>query len=92
MYDKQHIIKRKGHKEYFDIRKLYGSIYAACMTLRMHHEEAELLANMVSSEIEKKLADKKEITTKQLREIAATELEKYHPDATYMYRNHKDIY
>lgn len=85
------IVKRHGHKEYFDPRKVYASVYAACMTLRMHDSEAEMIAEMVTHEVEDDVKKMSEITTHLLHKMISEKLKKYHPDAAYMYEHHRDI-
>jgi transcriptional regulator NrdR family protein len=86
-----HIVKRKGHKEAFDEKKLYASVYAACMTLRMEDEEAETIAQMVTDEVKTDIKDTKEVTADKLQNAAAKSLKKYHPDAAYIYDTHRDV-
>jgi transcriptional regulator NrdR family protein len=86
-----HIVKRKGHKEEFDERKMYASIFAACLTLRMSDEEAESISHMVCDEVKNEIKDVKEITSEKLQSEVAKSLKKYHPDAAYMYKTHKDV-
>lgn len=86
-----HIVKRKGHKEAFDERKLYASVYAACITLRVSDEEAETIAQMVTDEVKTEIKDAKEVTSDKLHTEAAKSLKKFHPDAAYMYKTHKDL-
>lgn len=85
------IVKRKGHKEAFDERKLYASVFAACMTLRMSDEEAETISHMVTDDVKKVIAKKKELTSHILQAEAEKSLKKYHPEAAYMYSTHKDL-
>ena len=85
------IVKRKGHTEDFDERKLYASVYAALMTLRMSDEEAESISHMVTDEVKVFTKDKKELTSSALQDEAAKILKKYHPDAAYLYQTHKDL-
>lgn len=88
----QRIVKRKGHTEYFDMRKIYASVFAACMCLRMHDSEGELIADMVSHEVEDTIKHKTEITTHELHKITSEILKKYQPDAGYMYESHRDVH
>ena len=46
-----HIVKRKGHKEEYDERKVYASIFAACKNVHLNDSEAEFLADKVAKEI-----------------------------------------
>lgn len=86
-----HVIKRKGHTESYDERKVYASVYASCMTLRMTDEEAEAIATMVSEEVTSAVNEHKEMSSHNLHQHITKSLKKYHPDAAYMYETHKDI-
>ncbi len=88
----QRIVKRKGHTEYFDARKIYASVFSACMCLRMHDSEAELIADMVSHEVENMVKDKAEVSTQVLHKLVAETLIKYQPDAGYMYDTHREVH
>lgn len=85
------IVKRKGHVEKFDERKLYASVYAACTTLRLTDEESETIAQMVTDEVKTALKDTKEVSSTALQTMAEESLLKYHPDAAYLYASHKDV-
>jgi len=87
----KHVVKRKGHKEEYDERKLYASIYATCMSLRITNEEAELIAANVVSEVSWKIQDKYELSSRELTHLAMLSLKVYNPDASYLYEHHKDI-
>lgn len=87
----KHIIKRKGHKEPYDERKLYASIFASCMSLRIKEEQAELIANTVTSEVEEKIRDKEEIAAHDLFSYALSSLKKYNPDAAFLYKKHREV-
>jgi transcriptional regulator NrdR family protein len=86
-----HIVKRKGHTEEFDQRKIYASIYAANMTLRMTDEEAELIANTVTQEVLEIFKKNSEINSSDIHKAIVESLKKYNPDAAYMYDTHRDI-
>lgn len=86
-----HIVKRKGHKEPFDEKKLYASVYAACMSLRMEDEEAETIAQMVIDEVLAAIKNKAEVSSSTLQSEVVKSLKKYHPDAAYMYKTHLDV-
>ncbi len=85
------IVKRKGHTEKFDQRKLYASVYAACLTLVMAEEEAELISLKVMQNVIDELKDQNEVNSSTIYEIAHRELETFHPEAAYMYANHYDV-
>ncbi len=86
-----HIIKRRGHKEEFDERKLYASIYAACLSSHVKHEEAESIANLVCREIKKWLTNKEEVTSDEIFKQAGAELKHLNKEASFMYLTHRDI-
>ncbi len=85
-----HIIKRRGHAEKYDQRKLYASIYAACRSINTPDGEAELVAERVVTDVEKWLKDKPEVTGKDIRIQAYKHFHAYNEDAAYMYKNHRE--
>jgi transcriptional regulator NrdR family protein len=87
----KHLVKRKGHTEEFDERKLYASLFAAVTSLRISDEEAETICHMVTHEVKDVIKDKKEVTAHLLHSEAAKILKKYQPDAAYLYSTHKDL-
>jgi transcriptional regulator NrdR family protein len=88
----KHIVKRKGHTEQYDNRKLYASIYSACLSVRAPEGEAELVAERVVGDIEKWLTKKVEVTAHDIRQNAASHLAIYNPDAAYIYKNHRELH
>ncbi|MCA9349123.1 hypothetical protein KC878_03190 [Candidatus Saccharibacteria bacterium] len=86
------LVKRAGHTEAYDNKKLYASIYAACLSVREPAGSAELIANQVVGDVEHWLSHKHEITSNDIRRMAAKHLQVYHPDAAYMYFHHRVVY
>jgi transcriptional regulator NrdR family protein len=86
-----HVVKRAGHNEPYDIRKLYASIYAACISVRTPEGTAELVAEKVCAGIATWLGNKHEVTAADIRRTAAVELEVYNADAAYIYKHHRTI-
>jgi transcriptional regulator NrdR family protein len=84
-----HIIKRAGHTESYDSRKLYASIYAACLSMREPVGTAEVVADKVVHDVKTWLDKKSETTSNDIRRIAATHLHAYNPDAAYAYLHHR---
>lgn len=80
-----------GITEPYDERKLYASIYAACLALRTPAGEAELTAAKVCKDIEPWLENKPEVTSTDIRHQAADHLKLYNPDASYMYVRHRSM-
>lgn len=87
----QHIVKRKGHTEPFDQRKIYASVYSSCIVLRMSDEEAELLADTVTKDVVKALSSHTEVSSREIHKNVVESLERYNPDAAYLYDTHKDL-
>ncbi len=87
-----HVVKRKGHKEKFDERKVYASAYAACvLTESMRTKRCETVANNVSKEVKKLIIKKKCVNTEEISGRVAKILKKYSNDAAFMYETHRDI-
>lgn len=84
-----HIIKRAGHNEPYDVRKLYASIYAACLSVREQPGAAELVAEEVCKDVETWLSRKHEVTSNDIRLQAARYLNDINSDAGYMYMHHR---
>ena len=85
------IVKRKGHMEEFDEKKVYGSTYAACLNTQLKHTESEKIAEKVSREVKawarkRKYADSSEI----FKKVIAT-MKRHNKDAAFMYETHRDI-
>lgn len=87
----KHIIKRAGHEEPFEEKKLYASIFAACFIVHLDREKSEDIAEKVTSEVHKWLEKKGEISSQDIFEKTGEVLGKYSADAAYMYRTHRDI-
>jgi transcriptional regulator NrdR family protein len=87
-----HIVKRKGHKEKYEERKVYASVFAACKTLRMSDEEAEMIADMVAHETTEEFRKVKEVDAHTIHKFVAKTMKKYNADAAYMYDTHRDIF
>lgn len=86
-----HIVKRKGHKEQFDPRKIYGSVYNACLNAHLSKMESEKIAEAVTSAMEKWIAKKTGVTSQEIFEETANVLREFHEDAAFLYATHRDI-
>lgn len=86
-----HIVKHtKNHSEAYDERKLYASIYAACLSVRTPSGEAELTASQVCRDMIPWLGKKEEVTSADIRRVAAEHLRIYNPHAALMYKQVKN--
>ncbi len=86
-----HIVKRQGHKEKFDSRKIYASVYYACRSTHKGKKECEKTAGKISAEIGKWAKNKASVTSDQIFREVAKRLKKYNEDAAFMYETHRDI-
>jgi len=87
----EHIVKRKGKKEKFDVKKIYGSAYAACLNCHVKEKECERTADKISKSIKKWVGSKKIVSSEQIFKQVVKELKKYNKDAAFMYETHRDI-
>lgn len=88
---KKHIVKRQGHTEAYDQRKLYASVYASLVSLRTAAPEAELVADRVCKHVEEWLDKKHEVTSKDILRNAAHHLQNYNDDAAFLYLHHRSV-
>jgi len=86
-----HIVKRRGHRQEFDERKIYASVYAACINTSLEKEEAEKIASKVAGSIKSWVKDKKEVNSSDIFEKTGASLEEINPDVAFMYKTHRDI-
>ena len=87
------IIKQRGKRpsEQFDSTKLHSSVIAACLSVRSPEGEAETTARNVVGAVVNWLETKAEVTSNDLRRVASQHLQKYHPEAAYLYEQHTSI-
>ena len=85
------IIKRNGRRptEIFELEKLHKSIVAACLSARSAPGQAESIARAVTRDVIEWLESKPEVTSEDVRRIAARHLKNHHPDAAYLYEQHR---
>ena len=86
-----HVIKRKGHKEKYDEKKVYASVYAACYVCEMPEKGCEKIAKSVSSEVKALVNRNKIITSEDIFKHVTRILKKHHEDAAFMYETHRDV-
>lgn len=87
----KHIVKRKGHEEYFDERKVYASCYAACLGTRMKHTQAESMCERVCKDMNLWVAKKEEITSTQIFQQMVKTIKRYNKEVAYLYETHRDL-
>lgn len=88
----QHIVKRRGHTEPYDARKLYASIYASVLAVRYPARAAETLAEEVTEKVEQWLDTKHEVTTNDIRRVAGEKLLALNKDAGLQFIHHRILW
>lgn len=85
------IVKRGGRRpsEQFERSKLHASVYAACLSVQAPEGEAKRVADTVCDVVNVWCTTKPEVTSADLRRIAAAHLEAFHPEAAYLYKHHR---
>ncbi len=86
-----HIVKRRGHKEKFDERKVYASCYAAGMSCQIDHPKAEALCEKVTRDMKQWIKNKKEVSANEIFVQMAKTIAKYNKHVAYMYETHLDV-
>lgn len=83
-----YIVKSDGrrHSELYIHDKLLKSITAACLSVRAPVGQAENTAQIVCTAVEKWLETHPEVTSRDIRIITARHLNKYQPEAAYLYQ------
>ena len=85
------IVKRKGHTELYDERKVYGSCFFACRNVHLSEKEAEAICSKVCSAVTKWVKAKKIVSSNEIFKILIQELKKHNEDAAFLYETHRDI-
>ncbi len=85
------IVKRRGHTELYDERKVYGSCYFACRNAHLSEQESEQISSKVTSEITRWVQRKKLVSSDAIFSILTQELKKHNEDAAFLYETHRDI-
>lgn len=87
----KHIVKRAGHSEEFDQRKLYASVFSTLRVVGVSDQEAELVSEKVVQYVEQSLASKHEVTSKDILHRATKHLRQFNEDAAYLYEHHRSV-
>ena len=87
------IVKARGTRpsEPFQREKLHKSIHAACLSVRSPEGVADMAAGNICDAVIVWLETKPEVTSHDIRRVAAEKLKAYHPEAAYFYAQHKHI-
>ena len=82
------IIKRKGHFEKYDQKKVYASVYSAALNCHLLEKESEKIALDMSKKVTK-LASKKPLDSKEIKQFVIENLED--KQIALMYKHHLDL-
>ena len=85
------IVKRKGHTEEFDERKVYASCYAACLSSHVEHTAAEKICEKVAKEVKTWARKRKYAESSDIFKKVIAAMKKHNEDAAFMYETHRDI-
>lgn len=85
------VVKRRGKRstERFDRDKLHASVLAACLSVRSPHGMATSAADSVCTVVVSWCGKRPEITSDDVRRVAANHLHRIHPEAAYLYKHHR---
>lgn len=82
------IVKRKGHTEEFDEKKIYASVYAACASAHYDEMKCENTAEIITKKIKKFAIGKKKIESAKIRRKVESELKKKDKELAFFYEQH----
>ena len=85
------IVKRQGHVEEYDSKKVYASCYWAARSSHLSEKDAEKIAEKVMKETTKWVDQKPEIDSKEIFLFIGKALQKHNKDVAFMYLTHKDL-
>ncbi len=80
------VVRTDKTHEPFDAVKLHSSVVVACRIVRTPEGEAHLTAQNVCRQVIDWLIGKPIVTSRDIETVTSRTLEKYHPDAAYIYR------
>jgi transcriptional regulator NrdR family protein len=85
------IIKRNGNRpnESYSEQKLRSSIVRTCMSAGSPEGQAEKTADLVCKDVAHWLEIRHEVTSQDIRLVASRSLKKHHPEAAYLYEQHR---
>ncbi|MBS3114203.1 hypothetical protein J4448_03805 [Candidatus Woesearchaeota archaeon] len=82
------VVKRRGHKEMFNEKKIYGSVYAACASAHYDEMRCEKIAEEITETIKRFVKNKKEIQSIEIRKKIENELKKKDEELAFFYEQH----
>ena len=86
-----HIVKRRGHTEPFDSRKIYAAVFAACRNAHLSEMLSENIADNVQKRVEEWVEKKRGVSSEEIFRETITVLKELYPDAAFLFETHRDI-
>jgi hypothetical protein len=81
--------RRRQPAESFSRDKLRDSIIAVCLSVHTPESQAETTADIVCDAVVDWLSHNPEVTSCDIRQVAAHHLRTYHPEAAYLYEQYR---
>ncbi len=81
------VIRTDQTHEPFDVLKLHSSVVQACCSVNAPAGDAHMTAENVCRSVLDWLVGKPIVTSRDIESVTSRTLERYHPDAAYMYAN-----
>jgi len=85
------IFKRRGKKEKFDEKKLYASVYSACIDCDLSANEAERISEEIIKEVGKFMKGRKKINSTEIFGFVVQKLAREHEAVAFMYETHREL-
>ena len=86
-----HMVKRRGHREKYDERKVYASVFAACLSAHVPEKDAEEIAAKASESVSRWIGRQQTVTAHQIYAVVEKDLKKRDRNAAFMYQTHMDV-
>ena len=85
------VVKRAGHEELYDERKVYATCYYAAKATHLKTKKVEEICGKVVKEVNNWITKCKCVTAHQIHKQIVKSLRKYQRDVAFMYDTHRDI-
>ena len=91
-HEKGCLVKRAGHTERYDERKIYASCYAAALAAQVSEREAERIAAAAALAVTAWVKKQRRcVPAGEILAQAAKALRHHHADVAFMYETHRDV-
>ena len=85
------VIKQDGTEEPFTLKKVYQTVYSACINSHLSKAYSKKIADKVTKDIKKFVKGKNTIKSQKLFQEIAKTLKKNDYDAAFLYATHRDV-